>query len=859
MQQASLFISLLAILLLGLALWRVRRELQERRRAEGELDRFFSLSLDFHCISSVDGFFKRVSPAVTDILGWSVEEFLRRPFLDFVHPDDHAATREEVERQMVRGEKVLRFDNRYLHNDGSWRMLSWRSMPQPDGFMYATARDVTEARLSEAALQQTNERLERRVSERTSALARSERRLRALLENGGDSIALIGADNEILYLSPAVTAVEGYLPEELLGRSGLEHTHPDDLPLVERIMADLLANPGRPIPVLWRRRHKAGHWIWLEGTATNLLDDAAVQAIVTNYRDVTQRKAYEAKLQLQLDCLALLSRITRAISERHDMHSILQVVVGTLEEQMPLEWACICRHDVEAGSLSITISGARSARRLTLPENTQIAIGSNGLRRCLRGELVYEPELAGLSGQFWQQLVDAGVQSLVAAPLRGEGQVFGILLAARAASHGFSSAECEFLRQLSEHVALAAQQAQLYASLQTAYEDLRRTQQAVMQQERLRVLGQMASGIAHDINNAISPMSLYTEILLERETGLSERGRGFLGTIRQSIADVAATVARMREFYRQREAPGQLGRVCLNTVVQQVQELTRARWADMPQQRGIVIHVCTELEATLPRIMGVESELREALTNLVFNAVDAMPQGGTLTLRTHASEQRNGAAAARRAHVEVIDTGVGMDAATRRQCLELFFTTKGERGTGLGLSMVYGTAQRHGAELEIESAPGAGTRVRLSFDAHEAAQAQVPVHAEQVPPGVRVLIVDDDPVLLKSLQDILEAEGCTVTSANGGQQGIDTFAASHCAAGFNIVITDLGMPFVDGRKLAAAIKQRSPATPILMLTGWGQRMLDEGDVPEHVDRVLSKPPRLRDLRTALAELLAREA
>jgi signal transduction histidine kinase/CheY-like chemotaxis protein len=558
--------------------------------------------------------------------------------------------------------------------------------------------------------------------------------------------------------------------------------------------------------------------------------------------------------------LGLLSRITRAISERQDIHSIFQVVVATLEEQMPLDWACVCRHESDAGGLSIAVIGTRSSTRTpALSEGTQITLGSNGLQRCLQGELVYEPELAVLPGQFWQGLAAGSLHSLVAAPLRGGTQVFGVLLAGRAPAHGFSSDECEFLRQLSDHVALAAQQAQLHASLQAAYDDLRRTQQTVMQQERLRVLGQMASGIAHDINNAISPVSLYTEILLEREPGLNERVRAYLGTIRQGIAAVAETVARMREFYRQREAPGQQSRVCLNKLAQQVHELTRARWADIPQQRGIVIQFRTELAEDLPRILGVESELREALINLVFNAVDAMPQGGTLTLRTHTNEQRRGSGSSRQVHVDVIDTGVGMDAATRRQCLELFFTTKGERGTGLGLSMVYGTAQRHGAELDIESAPGQGTRVRLSFTAHDAPQEQTPQHSGQLPAGVRVLIVDDDPVLLKSLQDILEAEGCVVTSANGGQQGIDTFAASHTAESFNVVITDLGMPCVDGRKLAAAIKQRSPATPILMLTGWGQRLLEEGDVPEHVDRVLTKPPRLRDLRTALVELLSESA
>ena len=147
----------------------------------------------------------------------------------------------------------------------------------------------------------------------------------------------------------------------------------------------------------------------------------------------------------------------------------------------------------------------------------------------------------------------AGLHSLVIAPLLVENRVFGVLIAARRAARRLQSADCEFLRQLSEHVALAAHQAQLYGALQQAYDDLRQTQHTVMQQERLRALGQMASGIAHDINNAISPVALYTESLLEREPNLSDRARGYLTTIQRAIDDVAATVARMREFYRQRE------------------------------------------------------------------------------------------------------------------------------------------------------------------------------------------------------------------------------------------------------------------------------------------------------------------
>jgi signal transduction histidine kinase len=422
----------------------------------------------------------------------------------------------------------------------------------------------------------------------------------------------------------------------------------------------------------------------------------------------------------------------------------------------------------------------------------------------------------------------------VIAPLQSESRVFGVLVVARRQPNAFSSGECEFLRQLSAHVALAAQQAELHTSLQLAYDDLRQTQQAVMQQERLRALGQMASGIAHDINNAISPISLYTESLLEREPGLSATARSNLQTIARAIDDVAATVARMREFYRQREPQLSHRPLSLNQLVQQVAELTRARWSDMPQQRGIVIRLRTDLDADLPQAMGVESEIREALINLVFNAVDAMPDGGELTLRTRAVAASESSAGTLRAQLEVVDTGLGMDEETRRRCLEPFFTTKGERGTGLGLAMVYGAAQRHRADIDIHSVPGHGTTFVLRFPALAAMESDGPVTpaaADAPVQRLHVLLVDDDPLLLRTLQDMLEADGHTVVAMNGGQAGIDAFNAMRAAGkAFSLVLTDLGMPYVDGRKVASAVKQASPDTPVVLLTGWGQRLVADGDI-----------------------------
>jgi signal transduction histidine kinase/ActR/RegA family two-component response regulator len=574
--------------------------------------------------------------------------------------------------------------------------------------------------------------------------------------------------------------------------------------------------------------------------------------IDTRERANQDREAAQSKLQLQLSRLDLLHRITRAIGERHDLRSIFQVVIRSLETDLPIDFGCICLYDEAERALTVTSIGSRSdalTKKLAMTEHERIAIDRNGLATCIKGQLVYEPDIARVEGDFTQRLASAGLRALVISPLVAQGTVFGVLIAGRTQAQTFSSNECEFLRQLSDHVALATHQAQLYTTLQQAYDDLRQSQQTIMQQERLRALGQMASGVAHDINNAVAPIALYTDSLLEHESGLSERARGYLSIIRRAIADVGETVKGMRDFYRPQDREAPLAQIDLNPVVSQVIELTRSRWRDLPQQRGIAIAMRTELQRPLAAILGQESEIRDALTNLIFNGVDAMPDGGTLTVRTRSSAET--------VQLEVADSGVGMDEETRRRCLEPFFTTKGERGTGLGLAMVYGMVRRHSAELEIESMLHRGTTMRITFAAAHAVATTAPsvVAADAAPRPLSVLIVDDDPLVLESLGVTLGSDGHKVTAADGGQAGIDVFTEAHGrGAKFDVVITDLGMPHIDGRRVAAAIKAVSPATPVILLTGWGQRLVDDGDIPAHVDHVLNKPPKLRDLRAALASV-----
>ena len=813
-------------------------QLEKAGEADARLAAIIASSDDAIASKDLQGIITSWNPGAERLFGYSAQEAVGEPMAMLI-PAERSGEGPALLAGIARGETTDHFETVRIAKDGRKIDVSVTISPIRDreGRIIGAskiARDITERKRAEETVQ------------------KSELRYRTLFETlieGFCTIEMIfdatgkPVDYRFLEINPAFAR-----------QTGLHDAQ-------GKLMRDLAPQHEAHWFEIYGRVALTGEPVHFENEAKALgrcfdvrayrVGGAESRKVGILFNDITDRKLGEAKVQAQLARLDLLQRITRAIGERQDIQSIFQVVIRTLEEHLPVDFCCICLYEPAENCVIVTSVGAHSeavAMELAMTAQARIEIDQNGLSQCVRGRLVYEPDISRVQFPFPQRLARGALRSMVAAPLLVESKVFGVLIAARQQAHSFSSGECEFLRQASEHVALAAHQAQLYSALQQAYDDLRQTQKAVMQQERLLALGQMASGIAHDINNAISPVAIYTDSLLERERNLSPSGRTQLETIQRAIDDVAHTVARMREFYRPREAQLALLPVDINAIVKQVMELTRARWSDMAQQRGIAIEMRTELGADLPAILGAESEIREALTNLIFNAVDAMPDGGALTLRTRLAQDRGVV------QIEVIDAGGGMNENTRRRCLEPFFSTKGERGTGLGLAMVYGTVQRHSAEIEIESAVGKGTTVRLSFaiPATPAVGAATATTVSSVP-ALRILIVDDDPLVLKSLRDALESDGHVVTTADGGQAGIDAFLAARAQGNaFPVVITDLGMPYVDGRKVSNAIKTATPGTIVLLLTGWGQRLVADGDIPPHVDRVLSKPPKLRELREALA-------
>jgi signal transduction histidine kinase len=381
--------------------------------------------------------------------------------------------------------------------------------------------------------------------------------------------------------------------------------------------------------------------------------------------------------------------------------------------------------------------------------------------------------------------------------------------------------------------------------LEKTLNELKATQQQVIQQERLSAIGQMASGIAHDFNNTLTPILGFADLLLQSDKLLENKveARRCLEMLRTSAKDAASVVSRLREFYRPAETDEEFPVVDLAKIVQQAVSLTEPKWRNQTQAKGLTIEVTVEVKAT-PFVAGEESALREVLTNLIFNAVDAMPEGGRISLTTSVDGDD--------AIVRVRDTGTGMTESVRQRCLEPFFSTKGERGTGLGLSMVYGIVERHRGKLAIESAAGQGTTFIIRLP--QAEISEVPAAAPAGPrskSSLNVLVVDDEPRILEVVSAYLRFDGHSVSTATSGREALEKFRRNQ----FDLVVLDRVMPEMSGDQTARFIKQLNQEIPVIMLTGFGALIEVTGSQPAAVDVVVSKPVTLDTLRQTIEKLL----
>jgi signal transduction histidine kinase/CheY-like chemotaxis protein len=441
-----------------------------------------------------------------------------------------------------------------------------------------------------------------------------------------------------------------------------------------------------------------------------------------------------------------------------------------------------------------------------------------------------------------------GSGAFMCLPVRVEDRIIGVVnlakSAAAAPSPAFSPTDLQFLNTLLTHIAYAIdnarllQEARLSATrLRSAMADLRSTQTRAVEGETLRAMGQMASGMAHHVNNLLAVISGRTQLLLTR--GPAPEVRRPLEIIQQATFDAAEVVRRVLGFAAMHHAP-EAAPVDLNELVREVVELTRPRWRDEAQMRSLAIDVTMEL-GNVGRVAGEAPALREVMMNLIFNAIDALPHGGHIRIKTWTGDDW--------VFCAVADDGVGMDDDIRRRALEPFFTTKGPQGTGLGLSVAHSIVQRHGGELSLRPNDGKGTVITLRLPRAIGEPATVEAPPTPVGSGLHILVIDDEDTVREALADSLAEDGHTVSTAASGPEGLARLADG---ARVDVVFTDLGMPEMTGWDVARAIRTRHPALRVGLITGWAVALELSDEERRAVDFVIAKPYTTETLRAVLA-------
>ncbi len=616
---------------------------------------------------------------------------------------------------------------------------------------------------------------------------------------------------------------------------------PDETPLVEPPLSFVLGVPltatGRCRGVLYLART-------IGEAPFTARDEKAVLAICDWLEQ--GRLLEEARL---LAPLQVLNQVAQAAAGNPDLSRILAVSLRELDRHTPLSISAIwLKAENTAATLVLAQHSAPpglDAAKLGFKSGSRVAAAATPFASCLEdgqalyGDLEQPEDITPLLAP----LHAGGATAWFAVPLRAGDQLVGVLQCVGTRPGGFVRDQIQLVYLVADLLGPAISNCQLFGRLRSAYEDLSHAQNQLVQAEKMRALGELAGGMAHEFNNSLCGVLGFTELALS-DGALASSCRGFLDAARTCALDAAQTVRRVQDFARERRDEMAIQIIDLDELVRQTMELTRPRWENLVHARGTPITVSVQAESGA-QVSGCPVELREIVTNLVFNAVDAMPGGGTLTVQTWSTEAE--------AFLSVRDTGVGITEAVRQRLFEPFFTTKGDRGNGLGLSVVFGIVKRHSGEIKVTSAPNEGAvfTIRLPRASEEPPPATGTEAAQ--PPGrsvpkrsLRILVVEDEESIRRFLSVCLTRLGHSPVAVGDAEQAKTAFVAEL----FDLVFTDLGLPGANGEEVARFVAERS-TTPVVLLTGWADQLAAEEFLPPGVSRILGKPVTLETIETTL--------
>ncbi len=562
--------------------------------------------------------------------------------------------------------------------------------------------------------------------------------------------------------------------------------------------------------------------------------------------DPLRLKLAEASLQdllerekAQKERLAALLTVSQAMVSSLELDTILSTIAEQVRKVIQVDECTVFLLDESGRILRPSACDVRAYRdeimalRLNVGEGITGAVAQTG-----RGEVV---NVAESDPRAWDVPGTPDEESsLLCVPLFARERVIGVITLVRIGPDRrfFVDEDLEVATLFAAQGSAAIANARMYEQIKLAYDELRATQNQLVQSAKLNALGEMAGGVAHDFNNILAAILGRTQLLL-RSVQDAEVNRQLL-VIEQAALDGASTVRRVQEFTRLRQDE-HFETLDVNQVLHDVIEFTRPAWMTNAKKRGVSVEIRQFLEAAQP-VAGNASELREVFTNLVLNAVDAMPWGGLILVT---SQDLAGGVV-----VRVRDTGVGMDAETQARAFDPFFTTKPVKGTGLGLSVAYGIVTRHHGTIVVDSQPGLGTEFVLTFPTGQRVELP-PARTVSISDGrfptLHILVVDDEEPVLDVMADMLRHRGQIVRVAVGGEAGLTEFQRFRP----QVVFSDLGMPEINGWDVVRRVKSQAPETPVVLVTGWGSQLEGGSAQARGVDLVMAKPFTMEDVDRAL--------
>jgi len=562
--------------------------------------------------------------------------------------------------------------------------------------------------------------------------------------------------------------------------------------------------------------------VHFQQSGIDLLYTFAHQAAIA----IGNAKLYEDSLA-KIKQLTALYEIGKTLSSTLDLDELFKKALELLKDHFGYAACGILLLDREKDELYIKqIMG----RDMEESRKFRFRVGIDGIVGWVAktGEFVYVPDVSKDP-----RYIPGGpsIKSEVAFPLKVRGQVFGVLNIESDELNGFDEEDQKVLSSFASQMSISIENAQLFSDLKQTLQELKLAQDQIIQAEKLRAMGEMASGVAHDFNNVLAVVLGNIQLLLHQLDRLSpEEIREGLKIIERSSKDGSETVRRIQEFTGVRRDK-EFVSLSLNEIITEAVNITQPRWKDQTQKKGIQVGLTAQL-GEIPLVMGSPSELREVLTNIIFNAVDAMPEGGKLTINTQ--PQTEGWV-----EVRIVDTGIGMTEEVKKRIFDPFFTTKGVTNSGLGMSVSYGIIKRHGGEILVESELGKGTTFIIHLPTGYGEEETAVKEGTSIKESrqARILVIDDEDSVRDILSRMLKTKGHQVVVASNGEEGIERFRTQP----FDLVFTDLGMPKISGWEVGKTIKGINPKIPIAMITGWGMELDREKMSESGIDLIVSKP------------------